>query len=97
MSSTSVRADHNDKHWGAESVCELERHEHDDVLVELSVDQKKAYNSVSRSALWRVLKRCRTPTIRLSIIQYSMTVCRLRLECTMVYSKTFQHLNTMVE
>ena len=43
--------------------------EHDDVLFMLFVDLKKAYDSVPRSALWKVLGTCGVPPAMLSIIQ----------------------------
>ena len=44
-------------------------HEHDAVLFVLFVDLRKAYDSVPRPALWRVLERCGVPPTMLSIIQ----------------------------
>ena len=43
--------------------------EHDDVLFMLFVDLRKAYDSVPRSALWKVLEKCGVPPVMLSIIQ----------------------------
>ena len=43
--------------------------EHDDVLFMLFVDLRKAYDSVPRSALWKVLGKCGVPPAMLSIIQ----------------------------
>ena len=43
--------------------------EHDDVLFVLFVDLRKAYDSVPRPALWRVLEKCGVPPTMLSIIQ----------------------------
>ena len=43
--------------------------EHGEALFVLFVDLKKAYDSVPRQALWRVLKKCDVPTVMLSIIQ----------------------------
>ena len=43
--------------------------EHDDSLFMLFIDLKKAYDSVPRSALWRVLDKCGVPPTMLSIIQ----------------------------
>ena len=43
--------------------------EHDDTLFVLFVDLKKAYESVPRQALWRVLKKVGVPPKMLSIIR----------------------------
>ena len=43
--------------------------EHDGVLFVLFVDLRKAYDSVPRPALWRVLEKCGVPPTMLSIIQ----------------------------
>ena len=43
--------------------------EHGEALFVLFVDLKKAYDSVPRQALWRVLEKCGVPTVMLSIIQ----------------------------
>lgn len=43
--------------------------EHDETLFVLFVDLKKAYDSVPRQALWRVLEKRGVPTTMLSIIQ----------------------------
>ena len=43
--------------------------DHNNTLFVLFVDVKKAYNSVPRPALWRVLEKCGVPPTMLSIIQ----------------------------
>ena len=43
--------------------------EHEDSLFTLFVDLRKAYNSVPRQALWRVLERCGVPPKMLSIVK----------------------------
>ena len=48
----------------AEKTCE-----HDDVMFILFVDLKKAYDSVSRNPLWRVLEKIGVPSTMLQIIK----------------------------
>ena len=43
--------------------------EHDDTLFVLFVNLKKAYDSIPRQALWRVLKKVGVPHKMLSIIR----------------------------
>ena len=43
--------------------------EHDDVLFMLFVDLKKAYDSVPRRALWKVLEKCGVPPRMLSVVK----------------------------
>ena len=43
--------------------------EHGETLFVLFVDLKKAYNSIPRQALWRVLEKCGVPPTMLNIIQ----------------------------
>ena len=43
--------------------------EHGETLFVLFIDLKKAYDSIPRQALWRVLEKCGVPPMMLSIIQ----------------------------
>ena len=43
--------------------------EHNDMLYMLFVDLRKAYDSVPREALWRVLEKCGVPPKMLSIVK----------------------------
>ena len=43
--------------------------EHDDSLFVLFVDLKKAYDSLSRCALWRALEKCGVPPTMLRVIR----------------------------
>ena len=43
--------------------------EHNDTLYMLFVDLRKAYDSVLREALWRVMEKCGVPPKLLSIIK----------------------------
>ena len=43
--------------------------EHDDVLFMLFVDLKKAYDSIPREALWKVLEKCGAPPRMLSVVK----------------------------
>ena len=54
--------------FAAQQLLEKTR-EHDDILFVLLVDLRKAYNSVPKPALWRVLKKCGVPPIMLNIVK----------------------------